>query len=44
MYLTIVVVIVTRAEGPSFGGDFDISNKKIFPKRIYHQKIVEARE
>ena len=24
--------------------NFDISNKKIFPKRIYHQKIVEARE
>ena len=44
MNLTIEVVIVTPAEGSSFGGHFDSSNKKIFTKGIYHQKIVEARE
>jgi hypothetical protein len=46
MYLTIVVVIVTRAEGPSFGGYFDISNKKnisqknISPKNCGSKRIV----
>ena len=49
MHLTIEVVIATPAEGSSFEGYFDSSNKKIFTKKIftkkiYHQKIVEARE
>jgi len=39
MYLTIVVVIVTPAEGPSFGGYFDISNKKIFTKKYITKKL-----
>ena len=43
MHLTIEVVIATPAEGSSFEGYFDSSNKKIFTKIIYHQKIVEAR-
>ena len=44
MKLTIEVVIVTPAEGSSFGGYFDSSNKKILARGIYHKKIVEARE
>ena len=46
MYLTIVVVIVTPAEGSSFWGYFDISNKNNFfnknisPKNCGSKRIV----